>query len=91
MNSIIGLVIRNVYERETGKRWSEIEEHMAEICSFYEYQFSWNENGNIVIDNKDNQYEYESAEAMVNDWLSICKESNEDYVKNGLEKPFGWC
>ena len=35
-------------------------------------------------------YEYESAEAMVEDWLEICRESNVDYIENGQEKPFEW-
>ena len=116
MESIIDLEVREDYERETGKSWTETEERMAEICSFYDYGFTWNENGNIVINNayycgwqedyykffgKNNEkdtedgilrhYEYKSAEEMVNDWLDICKTTNEDYVKNGQEKPFGWC
>ena len=118
-DSIIDLEVREEYEKETGKKWSETEERMAEICSFYDYGFAWNEKGNIVINNgyyegyfedidkeiysfqgknfeKDvdgiilRHCEYESAEAMVQDWLSICKESNRDYEKNGQEKPFAW-
>jgi len=116
MDSIIDLDVREDYERETGKQWSETEEQMAEICSFYGYGFAWNKKGNIVINNGYYQdwhqkyykffgknieretadgelrhYEYESAEAMVNDWLHICKTSNEDYVANGQQKPFSWC
>lgn len=120
-DSIIDLSDREEYEKETGKYWSQVEEHMAEICSFYEYGFNWNNKGNIVINNgyyqdwhqdyykffgkniemdlEENEeldgdlrhYEYESAEAMVNDWIEICKATNEDYVKNGQEKPFKWC
>lgn len=51
MNSIIDLEIREDYEKETGKQWTETEERMAEICSFYDYGFAWNEKGNIVINN----------------------------------------
>ena len=117
MNSIIDIAVREDYERETGKQWKEnVEEKMAQICSFYDYGFAWNKKGNIVINNgyyqdlnqefykffgknieektKDGElrhYEYESAEAMISDWLPICKISNEDYVNNGQEKPFSWC
>lgn len=48
---------------------------------------------NIEKDTEDGvlrHYEYESAEAMVEDWLEICKESNVDYVKNEQKKPFEW-
>ena len=116
IKSIIDLEVRLDYEKQTGKPWSETEERMAEICSFYDYGFAWNENGNIVINNgyyrgwheeyykflgkniekttddgELRHYEYESADAMVNDWLNICKTSNEDYIKNGNERPFDWC
>lgn len=117
MDSIIDLEVREDYERETGKQWREdVEERMAEICSFYGYGFVWNKKGNIVINNgyyqdwhqkyykffgknieketEDGElrhYEYESAEAMVGDWLHICNDSNEDYIANGQEKPFSWC
>ena len=35
-------------------------------------------------------YEYESAEAMIADWIAICKDTNADYTKNGQDKPFAW-
>ena len=50
--SIIDLDIIEEYERDTGKEWTEIEEHMAEICSHYDYGFNWNKDGNIVINNE---------------------------------------
>lgn len=41
------------YQQTTGKQWREdVEERMAEICSFYDYGFNWNEKGNIVINNE---------------------------------------
>lgn len=123
IESIIDSDITESYEKETGKAWSIAEEHMAEICSFYDYGFAWNEAGNIVINNgfydgsfdgveiykffgkniEKNageefngvqldadlkHYEYQSAEEMVKEWTDICKQSNEDYVKNDLRKPF---
>lgn len=123
MESIIDTEVIESYEKETGKQWTETEEHMAEICSFFDYGFAWNEKGNIVINNgyyegchqdyykflgknieidvtDDNDfgldwdlrhYEYENAKNMVEDWIPLCKESNEDYVKNGSEAPFKWC
>lgn len=117
MESIIDLEVIEDYEKETGKQWREdVEERMAEICSFYGYGFAWNKKGKIVINNDYYQdrhmkyykffgknieketeegelrhYEYESAEDMINDWINICKTTNEDYVKNGQEKPFIWC
>lgn len=116
MDSIIDLEVREDYEKETGKQWTETEEHMAEICSFYGYGFAWNKDGNIVVNNgyyhdwhkdyyiffgknieshtEDGElchYEYESANAMIKEWLEICKVTNEDYVKNGQKKPFDWC
>ena len=117
IESIIDSDITEAYEKETGKAWSIAEEHMAEICSFYDYGFAWNEAGNIVINkgfrddkffgenieknagkqfngvhlNTDiRHYEYQSAEEMVKEWTDACKQSNEDYVKNGLRKPFEW-
>lgn len=117
MDSIIDIEVIEEYEADTRKTWrKDVEERMAEICSFYDYGFAWDDNGKIVINNgfycnwhenyykffgrnieKDNtedgilrHYEYESAEDMVKDWLNICETTNEDYVKNGLPKPFEW-
>lgn len=109
------------YEADIGKEWREdIEERMVEICSFYDYGFTWDKNGRIVINNgfycnwhadyykffgKDieknaceddsldgdlRHYEYESAEDMVNDWIPICRVTNQDYIANGNVKSFGW-
>lgn len=121
MESIIDKEVIESYEKETGKQWTEAEEHMAEICSFYDYGFAWNEKGNIVINNgyycewhqdyyrffgknieiDENEnidldgdlrhYEYESAEDMVKEWIKICKDTNNDYVKNEMKAPFNWC
>lgn len=116
IESIIDIEVIQEYERETGKQWrEEAEERMAIICSFYDYGFAWNGNGNIVINNgygndchqeyytflgknveknlpdgELRHYEYESAESMIEDWTEICRETNRDYIKNGIEKPFKW-
>lgn len=121
IESIIDIDDVVAYENETGKKWrEEVEERMAEICSFYDYGFCWNDKGNIAINNgyycgwheeyygffgknieeditiNENldgdlrHYEYQSAEEMVKDWESICRVTNDDYVKNGSEKPFKW-
>ena len=125
--SILDEDVVQEYEKETGRKWTDVEEHMAEICSFYSYGFSWNKQGNIVINNgfyeghfddidvniytffginiEKNKgeylgdvcleydlrhYEYQSAEEMVKDWSAICKQTNQDYEKNGQEIPFPW-
>ena len=56
-----------------------------EIYQFYGKNFEKDVDGDIL-----KHYEYESAESMIQDWLDICKESNQDYIKNGQEKPFPW-
>ena len=51
-NSIIDIEYIEKYEKDTGRKWREdVEERMARICSFYDYGFNWNRNGNIVINN----------------------------------------
>lgn len=50
--SIIDVDVILDYEKDTGKTWrDDVEERMAEICSFYDYGFAWNEQGNVVINN----------------------------------------
>lgn len=114
--SIIDIEDIEAYEKDTGKSWREdVEERMAQICSFYDYGFNWNEKGNIVINNgfgcdwhqefykffgkniektienrELRHYEYMSAEKMLTEWLPICKATNDDYTKNGQNKPFPW-
>ena len=94
MKSIIDIEVIESYEKETGKQWTETEEHMAEICSFFDYGFAWNEKGNITLNStldEETSYKYDSAVDMVNDWIFLCKESNKDYIENGMDAPFKWC
>lgn len=93
MTNMIDIETVRKYELETGKQWTESEEHMAEICYFYEYAFVWNEKGNItVISNLNKEtYKYDSAADMVKDWVFLCKETNKDYIENGMNAPFKWC
>lgn len=83
--------MKEKYERETNKQWTEVEDHMVEICNFYEYSFSWDESGKIDIRSYCGHLtRYNSAEDMVKDWKAICKRTNDDYLANSLPKPFPW-
>lgn len=66
------------------------QERMLKICDFYGYEFCQNDEGRIVICNSENRYEYDSVELMLKDWKDICKITNDDYIENGLKKPFSW-
>ena len=62
--SIIDIEVIEDYEKETGKKWSKAEEQMAEICSFFDYGFQWNKEGNIVINNQYYEGTFENQEGM---------------------------
>lgn len=68
------------------------EKRMMKICSFYEYEIMCRSRRGIVIRDScnGNIYRYHSAEELVKDWEYICRISNDDYIKSGLEKPFKW-
>lgn len=73
-------------------RWSkEWTKRMMQICDFYEYSIAY-EHGKIIITSfdKENIEEFNSPKELVKSWKFICKESNKDYAKNGMEKPFKW-
>lgn len=94
MDNIIDIEIIRKYESETGKQWTETEEHMAEICSFFDYGFAWGKKGKITVNSNLDEatnYKYDSAADMVSDWIFLCKESNNDYIENGMDAPFKWC
>lgn len=70
----------------------ELEKRMMEICSFYDYDINRSNGGEITISDffGENLYKYDSAEELIKDWEYTCKTINDDYIKNGLEKPFKW-
>lgn len=70
----------------------ELEKRMMEICCFYDYDIICRNDEEIIITDvcNENVFKYNSAEELVKDWEDICRISNDDYILNGLEKPFKW-
>lgn len=69
------IVINNGYDED---RYSE----------FYKF---WGKNFEVIIQNDIlKHYEYESAEAMIEEWAEICKKHNTERERKGFKKIFKW-